>query len=66
MASDYLFDPFNMRSIHVNSRYVVWNMTDADGVCNLLHEMSIVSGTPAHSAHARKPATAPAASPQHQ
>jgi len=28
----------------VQSRYVLWNMTDVYGASNLLHKMSIVSG----------------------
>jgi hypothetical protein len=64
VASDYLFDPVSTRSIHVDSRYVLWNMTDVDGASNLLHEMSIELGKPARSAHAGKPTTAPAARPQ--
>ena len=63
VASDY-FDPVSTPSIHVDSRYVLWNMTDVDGASNLLHEMSIELGTPARSAHAGTPTTAPAARPQ--
>jgi hypothetical protein len=63
VASDY-FDPVSTPSIHVYSRYVLWNMTDVEGASNLLHEMSIELGTPARLAHAGKPTTAPAARPQ--
>jgi hypothetical protein len=40
VASDYLFDPATTRSIHVESRYMLWNMTEVDGAINLLREMS--------------------------
>ncbi|HLA77899.1 MAG TPA: S46 family peptidase [Vicinamibacteria bacterium] len=41
VASDYLFDPVNTRSIHVDSRYMLWVMSEVDGAGHLLHEMGI-------------------------
>jgi len=41
VASDYLFDPVKTRSIHVDSRYMLWNMTRVDGATRLLKEMEI-------------------------
>ena len=31
VASNYLFDPTTTRSIHVDSRYMLWNMAEVDG-----------------------------------
>jgi hypothetical protein len=42
VASNYLFDPVTTRSIHVDSRYMLWNMADVDGAARLIQEMSIV------------------------
>ena len=39
VASDYLFDPVRTRSIHVDSRYMLWTMTEVDGATNLLREI---------------------------
>ena len=41
VASNFLFDPATTRSIHVDSRYMLWNMAEVDGAINLLQEMSI-------------------------
>ena len=41
IASDYLFDPVKTRSIHVDSRYILWVMSDVDGAKNLLDELGI-------------------------
>jgi hypothetical protein len=41
VASNYLFDKAKTRSIHVDSRYMLWNMADVDGAANLLKEMGI-------------------------
>ena len=41
VASNFLFDPTTTRSIHVDSRYMLWNMAEVDGAINLLREMSI-------------------------
>ncbi len=39
VASDYLFDTVRTRSIHVDSRYMLWTMTEVDGASNLLKEI---------------------------
>jgi hypothetical protein len=39
VASDYLYDPEKTRSIHVDSRYMLWTMTEVDGATNLLKEI---------------------------
>ncbi len=41
VASNLLFDNVKTRSIHVDSRYMLWNMTEVDGAANLLQEMGI-------------------------
>ena len=41
VASDYVFDPVTTRSIHVDARYMLWNMAEVDGASNLLREMAI-------------------------
>jgi hypothetical protein len=43
VASNYLFDRVKTRSIHVDSRYMLWNMSEVDGAANLLKEMGIGS-----------------------
>ena len=39
VASDYLFDTVRTRSIHVDSRYMLWTMSEVDGASNLLKEL---------------------------
>jgi hypothetical protein len=46
VASNYLFDPTTTRSIHVDIRYMLWNMAEVDGAINLLQEMSIPGSVP--------------------
>ncbi len=46
VASDYLFDAEMTRSIHVDSRYMLWVMTNVDGASGLLSEMGIGEVTP--------------------
>ena len=46
VASNFLFDPTTTRSIHVDSRYMLWNMAEVDGAINLLREMSIPNSRP--------------------
>jgi hypothetical protein len=41
VASNYVFDPVTTRSIHVDSRYMLWNMAEVDGALTLLREMGI-------------------------
>jgi hypothetical protein len=48
VASDFLFDPITTRSIHVDIRYMLWNMAEVDGAANLLAEMSITSIESSH------------------
>lgn len=47
VASNYVFDPITTRSIHVDSRYMLWNMAEVDGAANLLEEMSAPPPAPA-------------------
>jgi hypothetical protein len=42
VASNFLFDKVKTRSIHVDSRYMLWNMAEVDGAANLLKEMGII------------------------
>jgi hypothetical protein len=59
VASNFLFDPITTRSIHVDARYMLWNMSEVDGAIRLLQEMSIpgpVAGAPVHSGRPAKPA----------
>ncbi len=42
VASNYLFDKVKTRSIHVDSRYMLWNMSEVDNAASLLKEMGIV------------------------
>ncbi len=46
VASNFLFDKVKTRSIHVDSRYMLWNMADVDGAANLLREMGFVPPMP--------------------
>lgn len=41
VSSDYLFDDVKTRSIHVDSRYMLWNMAEVDGAQRLLDEMKV-------------------------
>jgi hypothetical protein len=45
VASNFLFDPVTTRSIHVDSRYLLWNMAEVDGATNLIEEMMSTSKT---------------------
>ncbi|MEC8377627.1 MAG: S46 family peptidase, partial [Pseudomonadota bacterium] len=40
--SDWDFDPKTTRTIHVDSRYMLWVMEYVDGANNLIEEMTIV------------------------
>jgi hypothetical protein len=44
VASNYLFDAKTTRSIHVDVRYMLWNMAEVDRAGNLRREMSIDEG----------------------
>ena len=52
VASNFLFDATTTRSIHVDSRYMLWNMAEVDGAANLLQEMSIPVAGPGASGSA--------------
>ncbi len=39
VASDILYDPVRTRSIHVDSRYLLWVLTEVDGATRLLEEL---------------------------
>ena len=41
IATDFLFDDVNTRSIHADARYMLWVMTDVDGASYLVKEMGI-------------------------
>ncbi len=41
VASDFLFDTVKTRSIHVDSRYMLWTMAEVDGAGRLLDEMGV-------------------------
>lgn len=41
VSSDYLFDSVKTRSIHVDSRYMLWTMAEVDGAGRLLDEMGV-------------------------
>jgi hypothetical protein len=41
IASDFLFDTVNTRSIHADVRYMLWVMAEVDGAAHLVREMGI-------------------------
>jgi len=41
IASDFLFDAVNTRSIHADARYMLWVMSEVDGASHLIREMGI-------------------------
>ena len=41
IASDFLFDTVNTRSIHADVRYMLWVMTEVDGAEHLIREMGV-------------------------
>jgi len=41
IASDYLYDSLKTRSIHVDSRYMLWTMEEVDGASNVLEEIGL-------------------------
>jgi hypothetical protein len=41
VASDYVWDELRTRSIHADVRYLLWNMTEADGASHLVEEMGV-------------------------
>jgi len=58
VASNFLFDPVSTRSIHVDIRYMLWNMTEVDGAIHLLREMSIAESGPISSHTVSRPTRA--------
>jgi len=62
VSSDYLFDSVKTRSIHVDSRYMLWTMAEVDGAKRLLDEMGVPLTVPAPVKAPAKPA-APARAP---
>ncbi|HQQ76794.1 MAG TPA: S46 family peptidase [Thermoanaerobaculia bacterium] len=51
VASDYLFDTARTRSIHVDSRYMLWTMAEVDGATNLLKEIGEAPSLDVKAAH---------------
>lgn len=41
VVSDILYDPVRTRSIHVDSRYLLWVLTEVEGATRLLEEMGV-------------------------
>ena len=41
IASDFLYDPVNTRSIHADARYMLWVMSEVDGADRLIQEMGV-------------------------
>jgi len=41
IASDFLFDTVNTRSIHADVRYMLWVMAEVEGASHLIQEMGI-------------------------
>ena len=58
VASNYLFDPVTTRSIHVDTRYMLWNMAEVDGASHLLKEMGILEPPTGTQAGSRAPSKA--------
>src|SRR5450830_1779624 len=51
VASDYLYDTEKTRSIHVDSRYMLWTMSEVDGAANLLKEIGEAPSLDVTAAH---------------
>ena len=41
IASDFLYDSVNTRSIHADARYMLWVMSQVDGASQLIEEMGV-------------------------
>ncbi len=39
VASDYLYDPVRTRSIHADTRYMLWTLTEVAHATNVLREL---------------------------
>ncbi len=48
VISDWAFDPAYTRSIHLDSRYMLWVLDKFTGATRLLNEMGVGQKTPAH------------------
>jgi hypothetical protein len=44
IASDFLYDTVNTRSIHADARYMLWVMSEVDGAAHLIREMDGAAG----------------------
>jgi hypothetical protein len=51
VASDYLYDTEKTRSIHVDSRYMLWTMSEVDGATNILKEIGEAPSLGVNAAH---------------
>jgi hypothetical protein len=40
VVADIVYDPVRTRSIHVDSRYVLWVLTDVDGATRIVEELA--------------------------
>jgi hypothetical protein len=56
VSSNYLFDAVKTRSIHVDSRYMLWTMAEVDGAKRLLDEMGVSLSVPRPVKAPAKPA----------
>jgi hypothetical protein len=56
VSSDYLFDAERTRSIHVDSRFMLWTMAEVDGARRLLDEMGVSLTAPDATKAPAKPA----------
>ena len=41
IASDFVYDAVNTRSIHADVRYLLWTMSEVDGAGHLVEEMGV-------------------------
>ncbi|MFY7745336.1 MAG: S46 family peptidase, partial [Erythrobacter sp.] len=41
VVSDWMYDPAINRTIHVDSRFMLWTMEKVDGATRLLEEMGV-------------------------
>ena len=58
VSSDYLFDRVKTRSIHCDSRYMLWTMAEVDGAKRLIDEMGVSLTAPGAAPKKAVPATA--------
>ncbi len=55
VASDYLFDEDKTRSIHVDTRNLLWVLTEVEGAASLLGELGFPAGPPRPASSAAGP-----------